>query len=108
MPELPEVETVRRMLATAIPGRRIASARVSAKRLRTSTLSSLPRQLAGRTFGEPRRTGMFLLLDLDGGRTLLSHLGMSGRWLFWADGKQPDSKLEHVHLKLMFEDGSTL
>jgi formamidopyrimidine-DNA glycosylase len=108
MPELPEVETVRRMLATAIPGRRIASARVSAKRLRTSTLTSLPRQLAGRTFEEPRRTGKFLLLDLDGGRTLLSHLGMSGRWLFWASGKQPDLKLEHVHLKLAFEDGATL
>jgi formamidopyrimidine-DNA glycosylase len=108
MPELPEVETVRRMLATAIPGRRIANARVSAKRLRTSSLASLPRQLAGRTFEEPRRTGKFLLMDLDGGRTLLSHLGMSGRWLFWAGGKQPDLKLQHVHLKLSFDDGATL
>jgi len=108
MPELPEVETVRRMLATAIPGRRIASARVSAKRLRTSSLTSLPRQLSGRTFEEPRRTGKFLLMDLDGGRTLLSHLGMSGRWLFWAKGKQPDLKLRHVHLKLSFDDGATL
>ena len=108
MPELPEVETVRRMLATAIPGRRIASARVSAKRLRTSSLTSLPRQLAGRTFEEPRRTGKFLLLDLDGGRTLLSHLGMSGRWLFWARDGKPDATLEHVHLKLAFEDGATL
>ena len=108
MPELPEVETVRRMLATAIPGRRIASARVSAKRLRTSSLASLPRQLAGRTFEEPRRTGKFLLMDLDGGRTLLSHLGMSGRWLYWAKGKPPDATLQHVHLKLSFEDGATL
>jgi len=108
MPELPEVETVRRMLATAIPGRRIASARVSTKKLRTSSLASLPRQLKGRTFGEPRRTGKFLLMDLEGGRTLLSHLGMSGRWLFWPRGKPPDAALQHVHLKLSFEDGGTL
>ncbi len=108
MPELPEVETVRRMLAIAVPGRRIESAHVSAKRLRTQPLSSLPRQLAGRTFGEPRRTGKFLLLDLDHGRTLLSHLGMSGRWLFWPRGRKPDAALHHVHLKLDFEDGATL
>ena len=108
MPELPEVETVRRMLAGAIPGRRIASARVSAKRLRTTSLASLPRQLAGRTFGEPRRRAKFLLLDLDQGYTLLSHLGMSGRWLVWPRGRKPDASLEHVHLKLGFEDGATL
>ena len=93
MPELPEVETVRRMLAAHVPGRRIARATVSPHRLRTATLKRLPAALEGRTFGAPRRTGKFLLLDLDGGVTLLSHLGMSGRWLFWADGGQADASL---------------
>ncbi|MEY4375206.1 MAG: hypothetical protein RL760_1373, partial [Candidatus Eisenbacteria bacterium] len=78
MPELPEVETVRRMLASAIPGRCIAAAEVSRKRLRTASLASLPQALVGRTFATPRRTGKFLLLDLDVDMTLLSHLGMSG------------------------------
>ena len=108
MPELPEVETLRRMLEGAIPGRRIAGARVSRKRLRTASLASLPRKLAGRTFGRPRRTGKFLLLDLDKGLTLLSHLGMSGRWLFWRPGDAPDETLDHVHLELDFTDGATL
>src|SRR5262245_48639107 len=108
MPELPEVETVRRMLAGAIPGRRIARAGVSRHKLRTTSLAPLRRQLAGRTFAEPRRTGKFLFLDLDEGRTLLSHLGMSGRWLFWSPGHAPDESLDHVHLKLAFEDGATL
>lgn len=108
MPELPEVETVRRMLASAIPGRRIAVARVSSKKLRTSSLATLPAKLQGRAFAEPRRTGKFLLLDLDAGVTLLSHLGMSGRWLFWESGTLPDTAMEHVHLKLSFEDGATL
>src|SRR5262249_42891930 len=107
-PELPEVETLRRMLESAIPGRRIAGARVSRKRLRTASLAALPRQLTGRTFGRPRRTGKFLLLDLDQGLTLLSHLGMSGRWLFWGAGAAPDEALDHVHLKLDFADGATL
>jgi formamidopyrimidine-DNA glycosylase len=108
MPELPEVETVRRMLAGAIPGRRVASASVSRKKLRTSSLAALPRQLAGRTFATPRRTGKFLMLDLDGGVTLLSHLGMSGRWLYWSPLHPPDPALDHVHLKLRFDDGATL
>jgi formamidopyrimidine-DNA glycosylase len=108
MPELPEVETVRRMLEGAIPGRRIARARVSRKRLRTSSLASLPRKLTGRAFVKPRRTGKFLLLDMEGGVTLLSHLGMSGRWLFWPPTRKPDPSIDHVHLKLVFDDGATL
>ena len=122
MPELPEVETVRRMLVAAkVPGRTIARAEVSRQRLRTASLASLPKKLRGRAFGQPRRTGKFLLLDLDGGVTLLSHLGMSGRWLFWPKGLtapggagtleragSPDDTLAHVHLKLTFEDGARL
>jgi len=108
MPELPEVETVRRMLEGAIPGRRIARASVSRKRLRTTPLAPLAKKLEGRTFAKPRRTGKFLLLDLEGGDTLLSHLGMSGRWLYWRPGGTPDATLEHVHLKLEFADGAAL
>ena len=108
MPELPEVETVRRMLESAVVGQRVASASVSRKRLRTASLAALPAKLAQRTFATPRRTGKFLLLDLDAGVTLLSHLGMSGRWLYWPAGRSPDTALEHVHLKLGFADGATL
>lgn len=108
MPELPEVETVRRMLAACVPGRRIAHAEVSRHRLRTASLAKLPVALAGRTFGPPRRTGKFLFLDLDGGATLLSHLGMSGRWLFWSDGRNADGTLPHVHLRLALAGGAAL
>jgi len=108
MPELPEVETVRRMLAEWVPGRRIVGVRVSRKRLRTASLASLPAKLRGRTFATPRRTGKFLLLDFEGGDTLLSHLGMSGQWLFRPAGSTPDPEPDHVHLKLEFEDGAGL
>jgi formamidopyrimidine-DNA glycosylase len=108
MPELPEVETVRRMLAGAIPEKRIQRASVSRKRLRTASLAALPARLQGRTFAQPRRTGKFLLMDMDGGVTLLSHLGMSGRWLFWPAGRRADDAIDHVHLKLSFADGAAL
>ena len=96
------------MLESAVEGRRIARASVSRKRLRTASLAALPAKLVRRTFAAPRRTGKFLLLDLDGGVTLLSHLGMSGRWLFWPRARTPDKNLPHVHLKLAFADGATL
>lgn len=108
MPELPEVETVRRMLAEKLPGRRIVRAGVSHHRLRSTSLAGLPAQLEGREFTQPRRTGKFLFLDLEGGVTLLSHLGMSGRWLFWPEGSASDDSLPHVHLRLTFADGARL
>jgi formamidopyrimidine-DNA glycosylase len=106
MPELPEVETVRRMLERTVIGRTVRSARISGARLRGRVPRALPRALAGRTFGAARRHGKYLLLDLDGGVTLLSHLGMSGRWLFVeADPPEP---LAHVHLRIAFRDGARL
>lgn len=108
MPELPEVETVRRMLEEHLPGRTIGRASVSRQRLRTASLAGLPHALAGRTFGTPRRFGKFLLLDLDRGATLLSHLGMSGRWLFGTAGAPPERSMPHVHLRLALRGGDTL
>lgn len=108
MPELPEVETVRRMLAEQIPGRTIARAQVSQHRLRTASLADLPGQLEGQVFANPRRTGKFLFLDLAAPATLLSHLGMSGRWLFWKRGATRDETLAHLHLRMEFTDGAAL
>lgn len=108
MPELPEVETVRRMLGEKVPGLRITKAEVSRHRLRTSSLAALPKQLKDRTFMLPRRTGKFLFLDLEGGSTLLSHLGMSGRWLFWPRGAATDDSMPHVHLRLELSGGARL
>lgn len=105
MPELPEVETVRRMLTGVLSGRTVGRVRVSRHRLRTASLSSLPRALSGATFTAPARVGKFLLLGLEDGRTLLSHLGMSGRWLA---GRSAPSAGPHVHLRISFTDGSEL
>jgi len=106
MPELPEVETVRRMLDAQVRGRTIRSARLSRHRLREPATPGLARRLAGRTVRSVGRRGKYLLVGLDGGLTLLSHLGMSGRWLFHPSA--PASDLPHVHARIEFEDGSRL
>jgi formamidopyrimidine-DNA glycosylase len=106
MPELPEVETVRRMLAGHIVGRAVTSVALSGLRLRAPVSRVLPRRLAGRRFAGARRTGKYLLLDLDGGLTLISHLGMSGRWIFWPD--RPGERPTHVHARFRLRGGGEL
>jgi len=106
MPELPEVETVRRMLHATVVGRTVASVRLSGLRLRSPIPAGLPARARGRRITAVRRTGKYLLIDLDGEVTLLSHLGMSGRWLFHA---RPPAALEpHVHARVRFGDGAEM
>src|SRR5919112_3635658 len=83
MPELPEVETVRRGLAAGITGRRIASVEVLHPRpLRRHLAGATDFQdrLTGQTFAEPRRRGKYLWLPLAEGDAVLAHLGMSGQF----------------------------
>ena len=106
MPELPEVETVRRMLVAHVLGRTVARARLSDKKLRTPIPASSLRRLVGRTIESTGRHGKYLFVHFSGGVTLLSHLGMSGRWLF-SEGA-PADELPHVHATLVFADGAWL
>jgi formamidopyrimidine-DNA glycosylase len=106
MPELPEVETVRRMLDESVRGRTIRAVTLSGLRLRERIPATLPRELRGRTIERVERTAKFLLVGLDGGLTLLSHLGMSGRWLVLRPGERP--ALPHVHARIRFTDGTGL
>jgi formamidopyrimidine-DNA glycosylase len=105
MPELPEVETVRRMLARSVVGRVIRRATLSGLRLRAPLSRALPARLRGRRFEGARRIGKYLLIDLDQGLTLVSHLGMSGRWRFEPAASPPD---RHVHVRLALEGGGEL
>src|SRR5262249_58865525 len=103
---VPEVEAVRRMLEAQVLGRRIASTRLSGHRLRTAVPRALPRRLAGRVLERVERRGKYLLIGLDAELTLLSHLGMSGRWLFFPE--EPSRRPPHVHVRIGFADGAAL
>jgi formamidopyrimidine-DNA glycosylase len=81
MPELPEVETVRRGLEPAMTGRRILRAEVHRPDLRFPLPQRMAERLTGVRVEGLRRRSKYILADLSSGETLLIHLGMSGRML---------------------------
>lgn len=107
MPELPEVETVRRGLLPVLEGARIARAQVNRPDLRWPFPENFAARLEGRLVSALRRRSKYLLADLDCGETLLVHLGMSGRLLVSGDPgglfpphHPPVQKHDHVVLDL--------
>ena len=81
MPELPEVETVRRGLLPVVEGRVIAHAQVNRPDLRWPLPERMAERLTGQRVLALRRRSKYLLADLSSGESLLVHLGMSGRML---------------------------
>ncbi|MBS0123674.1 bifunctional DNA-formamidopyrimidine glycosylase/DNA-(apurinic or apyrimidinic site) lyase [Thetidibacter halocola] len=113
MPELPEVETVRRGLAPAMEGARIARAQVNRPDLRWPFPDRMAERLTGARVDRLRRRSKYILVDLDTGETLLIHLGMSGRMLvsgdplgrFVHDHPAPE---KHDHVVLEMENGARI
>jgi formamidopyrimidine-DNA glycosylase len=108
VPELPEVEVVRRGLADHVAGRTIARVEVAHPRAVRRHLEGggdFAARLQGRTITAARRRGKYLWLELDGGRpetdAVLAHLGMSGQMLVAAAGR-PDEK--HLRIRIAFTD----
>ncbi len=94
MPELPEVETVRRGLEPVLAGRRIVRAQVNRPDLRWPLPKDMAERLTGQTVTALRRRSKYLLADLSSGETLIVHLGMSGRMLVSGD---PLGRFHHDH-----------
>ncbi|QEE37178.1 bifunctional DNA-formamidopyrimidine glycosylase/DNA-(apurinic or apyrimidinic site) lyase [Octadecabacter sp. SW4] len=94
MPELPEVETVRRGLAPAMEGQVIARAAVNRPDLRWPFPENMAARLTGARVIALRRRSKYILADLDRGETLIIHLGMSGRMLVSGD---PLGQFQHDH-----------
>jgi formamidopyrimidine-DNA glycosylase len=113
MPELPEVETVRRGLLPVMEGAVIAKADVNRPDLRWPLPDRMAERLTGRRVTALRRRSKYILADLDSGETLLVHLGMSGRMLvsgaqigaFYHDHPAPQ---KHDHVVLHMEGGARI
>ncbi|MEE8312252.1 MAG: DNA-formamidopyrimidine glycosylase family protein, partial [Candidatus Binatia bacterium] len=97
MPELPEVETIRRTIGPLIVGRRIESVEVRCARLRRPLAADFAASLAGRTIRAARRRAKYLVFDLDGPSSWIVHLGMSGRFVRQAclEARAPEAH-DHV------------
>jgi formamidopyrimidine-DNA glycosylase len=81
MPELPEVEIASRQLRNWLRGRRIVSARAERSRVIRGQAQARFAGLAGHGLEGIERFGKWMLLSFDGGEGLLSHLGMTGKWI---------------------------
>ena len=81
MPELPEVETVRRGLAEVMEGRRVERVEVRRHDLRIPVPEDFDQRLQGRTLEKLGRRAKYLVGEFDDGTVLLAHLGMSGRMI---------------------------
>ncbi|MGH7839914.1 MAG: bifunctional DNA-formamidopyrimidine glycosylase/DNA-(apurinic or apyrimidinic site) lyase [Candidatus Binataceae bacterium] len=109
MPELPEVESLRRILARSIVGRTLVGARVADSRLRRTVAPDFAANIAGGSITGVQRRAKYLLIELHDDRLLIVHLGMSGSLTHRhaaADAAGFDPHHDHVSFKL--DDGSTL
>lgn len=86
MPELPEVETVRRGLIPALEGRRLLAVEVNRPNLRFAFPDRFAERLTGQRVDRIDRRAKYLLVRLSGGETMIGHLGMSGRFSIEVDG----------------------
>jgi formamidopyrimidine-DNA glycosylase len=104
VPELPEVETTRRGIRSALRGRRITAMVLRDPRLRWPVDPGLVGVLPGQRVIDVRRRAKYLLIELEQG-TLIAHLGMSGSLRVL---KTDAPRLTHDHYDLVLEDGRCL
>jgi formamidopyrimidine-DNA glycosylase len=105
MPELPEVETIRRGLGPLLIGRRVLGVEVRERRLREPLVPRSLARLRGAVVTDIRRRSKYLLLDTDAGLTLLIHLGMTGQ-IWVSDRNRP--RRPHEHVVILLDDGRDL
>jgi formamidopyrimidine-DNA glycosylase len=107
VPELPEVETVRRQLAERLPGHTITAVEILDERI---TAPVAPEELAARLVGERiaavTRRGKYLVLELDSSEAVALHLRMTGR-LHWRPEPIEDGT-DFLRMWLAFDDDSSL
>ncbi|RPE64646.1 DNA-(apurinic or apyrimidinic site) lyase [Pacificibacter maritimus] len=111
MPELPEVETVRRGLEPSMTGSVITRADVNRPDLRWPFPDKMAERLTGAGVMQLRRRSKYILADLDTGETLLVHLGMSGRMTVSGDPlgqfvHEHPALIKHDHVVLHMENGA--
>jgi len=116
MPELPEVETVRRGLIPAMLGARIDKVELRRKDIRFPFPEAFAKRLTGRRIIDINRRAKYLLFRLDSGETLIVHLGMSGSFRTEKTAVSTPGKFQrerskdpkHDHVVLVLENGWTI
>ena len=99
MPELPEVETVRRGLTPVMRGARIDKVELRRADIRFPFPPSFAKRLTGQRIVDVKRRAKYLLFQLDGGETLIAHLGMSGSFRMEKTEVSTPGKFHHERSK---------
>ena len=108
MPELPEVETIRRQLASRVAGRTIERSQVlDPLWCAPADPPAIEGMLAGRRVEELRRRGKYLIAGLEGDRHLVMHLRMTGN-LLWVTADDDAEARPHLRVRLVLDDGHRL
>src|SRR6185437_4860444 len=107
MPELPEVETVKRGLALRLEGRRVATLALNRADLRKALPLGLKGRIEGRRIERLDRRAKYILIHLEDGGVLIAHLGMSGRMVLSGPGMAPPPD-RHDHVVFTLDDGTVL
>src|SRR6185312_10280744 len=114
MPELPEVETVRRGLAPAMEGASFAKVEVRDRRLRWPIAKDFVKRLQGKTVEGLGRRAKYILADLSSGDVLLMRLGMSGSFRVGKDARpgvyyhEKSKSAAHDHVVFHMSNGATV
>ena len=102
MPELPEVESARRVLQRAAAGRRLSAIRVRHPSIARRLTPAQRRKVAGLAVERVERRGKHQLIHLSDGSVLLAHFRMAGDWEV---GRVDDPEPRHTRAALEFDDG---
>src|SRR5258708_542185 len=105
MPELPEVEVAARQLRSWARGQKISEAHAFRTRISRGQQPRRFAELAGHRLVDIERAGKWMLLTFDGGEGLLSHLGMTGKWI---RRRAADPAPSHVRATLTLDSGHSL
>jgi formamidopyrimidine-DNA glycosylase len=114
MPELPEVESLRRILARSVVGRTIVGARVAEKRLRRAVAADFASRVVAHRIVRLSRRAKYLIIELDdarrdGAAAMIVHLGMSGSLTHRDNGfDDADFDQRHDHVEFELDDHSRL
>jgi len=106
MPELPEVETIKRELLEKVKGKRVSGVKVEKeKSVKLVPPWEFEKILVGKVFSDIQRRGKYLIIYLDSENTLIVHLKLTGRLLFSKDGQKIP---KYTKIIFTFDDGSQL
>lgn len=105
MPELPEVETIKRQFERALMGRKVTSVDIGLQKMIRGRADAFARAVSGARFTGARRRAKLLMLDLSNGYTILIHLKVSGQLLYMPSETGID---KHTHVVFHLDNGMDL